>query len=122
MAGLAIAFSVCLVLFVFLDRLYHMDTCHEHSDRIFLVESVVENNNQERIYGNSPNALAASLEMDLQEVENVRRMHYTTADFRYSDNVFNEKVIFVDEGFMDMFTFPLQSGSKVRLNTRTELC
>ena len=109
--GLGIAFSTCLVLFTFLDRLYNMDKCHENSDRIFMVESVIENDGQERIFGNTPFALSTSAKADIPEVEDAIRMQYTSADFRYKDKVFNESVIFADDGFMEMFTFNLLSGT-----------
>ena len=109
--GLGIAFSTCLVLFTFLDRLYNMDKCHENSDRIFMVESVIENDGQKRIFGNTPFALSTSVKADIPEVEDAIRMQYTSADFRYKDKVFNESVIFADDGFMEMFTFNLLSGT-----------
>ncbi|MCK5372456.1 MAG: ABC transporter permease, partial [Cyclobacteriaceae bacterium] len=109
--GLGIAFSTCLVLFTFLDRLYNMDKCHENSDRIFMVESVIENDGQERIFGNTPFALSTSAKADIPEVEDAIRMQYTSADFRFKDKVFNESVIFADDGFMEMFTFNLLSGT-----------
>ena len=110
--GLGIAFSTCLVLFSFMDRLYNMDKLHENSDRKYLIEHVIEDNGRERIFGDTPLALASTIQEEISEVNNVVRMKYTHADCRYGDKVFNEQVIFVDEGFMDMFTFDFSSGSK----------
>lgn len=119
--GLGIAFSTCLVLFTFLDRLYNMDKCHENSDRIFMVESVIENDGKERIFGNTPFALATSAKSDVPEVEDAIRMQYSSADFRYQDKVFSESVIFADDGFMEMFTFNLLSGTKDFLKDRDKI-
>jgi putative ABC transport system permease protein len=119
--GLGIAFSTCLILFVFLDRLYNMDTCHEHADRKYLIESVIENDGQDRIFGNTPLALASAIKADIPEVENAVRMQYTSADFRYEDKVFSEQVIFADNGFLDIFSFDLLAGPKNVLEDRGKI-
>ncbi len=110
--GLGIAFSTCLVIFTFMDRLYNMDKLHENSDRKFLVESVIEDEGEERIFGNTPFALSTSVIADIPEVEDAVRLNYSSGDFRYEDKVFNESVIFADPGYMNMFTFDLLSGTK----------
>ena len=92
--GLGIAFSACLIIFTFLDRVYNMDALHPHSDRTFLIESVIEDNGRERIFGNVPFALCEAIKEDIPEVEDALRIEYTSADFRYKDKVFNEKIIF----------------------------
>ena len=110
--GLGIAFSTCLVIFTFMDRVYNMDALHPHSERTFLLESVREDNGMERIFGNVPFALASAIKEEIPEVEDAVRMEYTSADFRYKDKVFNEQIIFADEGFFNTFAFTLLSGSK----------
>ncbi len=119
--GLGIAFSTCLVLFSFLDRIYNMDKCHVNSDRKYLIEHVIIDDGRERIFGDTPFALAASIREEIPEVENVIRMQYTQADFRFDDKVFKEQVIFADDGFMDMFTFDLASGSQDVLNQKDRI-
>lgn len=110
--GLGIAFSTCLVLFTFLDRLYNMDKLHENVERKFLVESVIEDEGEERIFGNTPFALSTFVIADIPEVEDAVRLNYSSGDFRYEDKVFNESVIFADPGYMEMFTFDFLSGTK----------
>lgn len=110
--GLGIAFSTCLIIFTFMDRVYNMDALHPHSERTFLIESVIEDNGKERIFGNVPFALSAAIIEDIPEVEDAVRIEYTKADFRYEDKVFNEKIIFADKGYLKTFAFTLLSGSK----------
>lgn len=110
--GLGIAFSTCLVLFSFLDRVLNMDKLHVNSDRKYLIEHVINDDGRERIFGDTPFALASFIKQDIPEIEAAIRMNYTSADFRYEDKVFNEQIIFADEGFFDMFTFDLLSGSR----------
>ena len=110
--GLGIAFGCLLVLFSFLDKIYNLDDCHINGDRIYLIESVIDQDGQNRIYGTSPFALAPSIKADFPEVEEVTRMQYSSADFRYEDMVFNERVIFVDQGFLDIFSYPILKGSR----------
>ena len=95
-----------------MDRVYNMDALHPHAERTFLIESVIEDNGKERIFGNVPFALSASIKEDIPEVEGAVRIEYASADFRYEDKVFNEKIIFADEGYFNTFAFTLLSGSK----------
>ena len=110
--GLGIAFSTCLVIFTFMDRVYNMDALHPHSERTFLIESVREDNGKERIFGNVPFALSTAIKEEIPEVEDAVRIQYSSADFRYQDKVFNEQIIFADEGYFNTFAFTLSSGSK----------
>ncbi len=119
--GLGIAFGCLLVLFTFLDKIHNFDDCHENADRIYLVESVIEQDGQNRIYGTSPFALAPSIQNDFPEVEEVTRMQYSSADFRYDDKVFNERVIFVDEGFLDIFSYPILKGPRNALKEKDRI-
>jgi len=119
--GLGIAFGCLLVLFTFLDKIHNFDDCHENADRIYLVESVIEQDGQNRIYGTSPFALAPSIQNDFPEVEEVTRMQYSSADFRYDDKVFNERVIFVDEGFLDIFSYPILKGPRNTLEQKDRI-
>lgn len=119
--GLGIAFGCLLVLFSFLDKAYHLDTCHTNRDRIYLVECVIEQDGQKRIYGNTPFALASSIRQDIPEIEEVTRMQFSTADFRYEDKVFNEGVIFVDNSFLDIFSYPIAYGSRNALKEKDKI-
>ena len=119
--GLGIAFGCLLVLFSFLDRTYHLDDAHENKDRIYLLESVIEHEGQKKVYGTTPFALGPSLKEDFREVEQTSRMQYTTADFRSGEKVFNEQIIFVDDGFLDIFSFPLKSGTKDALKQKDRI-
>lgn len=119
--GLGIAFGCLLVLFTFLDKINNLDDCHKNADRIYLVESVIEQDGQNRIYGTSPFALGPSIKADFPEVKEVTRMQYSSADFRYKDKVFNERVIFVDEGFLNIFSYPILKGSRNSLEQKEQI-
>ncbi|MFC2124603.1 ABC transporter permease [Bacteroidota bacterium] len=119
--GLGIAFGWSLVLFSFLDRAYHMEVCHENADRIFQVESVIEQDGIDKIYGTTPYALGPAIKDDFPEVEEVVRMQYSSVDFRYEDKVFNEGVFFVDDCYLDMFSYKLKFGSRNVLKQKDKI-
>ena len=119
--GLGIGFSTCLVVFTFMDRLYNMDHLHPAADRSYQIESVIEDDGKERIFGQSPFALSPALIQDIPEVENAVRMQYTFADFRHEDKVFREQIIFADPGFFDMFEVTLKSGTKRVLHDKEKI-
>ena len=119
--GLGIAFSVCLVLFSFLDRTLNMDKLHINSDRKYLIEHVIEDDGRQRIFGDTPFALAAAIVEDIPQIKSAVRMNYSSGNLRYDDKVFNERVIFADEGFFDMFKVDLLSGSKNILHQKDKI-
>lgn len=119
--GLGIAFGCTLVVFAFLDRLYHLDDCHVKGDRIYYLESVMNRDGRDQVFGNVPMALAPSIKEDLFEVEDAVRIQYQNVDFRYGDKVFNENVIFVDDGYFNLFSFPIKYGSGNVLSDKNKI-
>lgn len=109
--GLSIAIGCSIVVFLFLQNNWTMDDFHVNGDRIFMVEYVVENNGEERVWGRSPVPLGPALAADFPQVERAVRVDLQGCKVYLEDRVFDELIYFADPGYFDMFTFPLQAGS-----------
>ena len=110
--GLSMAIGCSIVVFLFVDFWASMDSFHRNSDQIFLVENVINRDGQISIWGDSPLPLGPAVENDFPQVVRTVRIQTRGGIVRYKEKVFNERFMFVDEGFFDMFTFPLIAGSK----------
>ncbi|MCK4645952.1 MAG: ABC transporter permease [Candidatus Aminicenantes bacterium] len=110
--GLSMAIGCGIVVFLFVDFWASMDSFHRNGDQIFLVENVINRDGQISIWGDSPLPLGPAIENDFPQIIRTVRIQTRGGVVRYKDKVFNEGFMFVDEGFFDMFTFPLITGSK----------
>lgn len=115
--GLSIALASSIVVYLFLQVYYTLDTFHEHGDRIFMVEHVVTRGDAGQTWGTTPLPLGPTLEADLPQVERAVRVAWRGGDVRTSDDTFAERIGFADAGFFDLFTFPLQAGTPASLAT-----
>ena len=119
--GLSIAIGCSLVVYIFVGWQLSMDQFHENQEQIFLLQNVVARDGSEQVWGDSPAPIGAMLKEDFPQIKQVVRIDNRRAVFKYGDKVFNEFVRFVDPAFLDMFTFPLQSGSKEALNDQASI-
>lgn len=110
--GLSLAIGCFIVSYMFADFFFFMDDFHENGDRIYYVQNIVDRNGEMQLWGDSPVIFAPILEKDFPQVERAVRIERSGATVQYNDKVFDEGITYADHGFLDMFTFPLASGSK----------
>ena len=118
--GLSMAVGCSIVVFLFVDFWVSMDSFHRNADQIYLIENVINRDGTISIWGDSPLPLGPAVENDFPQIIRAVRIQTRGGVVKYEDKVFNERFMFVDEGFFDMFTFPLIAGSKdglLNLNT-----
>ncbi len=119
--GLSLAIGCSIVVFLFVDFWASMDSFHKNTDQIFLVENVINRDGQISIWGDSPLPLGPAVENDFPQIIRTVRIQTRGGVVQYGDKAFNERFMFVDEGFFDMFTFPLLAGSKDALLSHNTL-
>ncbi|MFN5168168.1 MAG: FtsX-like permease family protein [Cyclobacteriaceae bacterium] len=118
--GLSVALGCTIMIFILEDSYYHLDQWHEKSDRIYEVVSHVREGNETRMFASSPYQLADLL-ADNSAVEDVARMRRNSASIRVGDNVFQERVSFVDPAFLEIFSFRTIAGDRSCLVNRNQL-
>lgn len=120
--GLAVAIGFAITTFVFVDMQLNMDRFHSKGDRIYQLTNYVqqEGKDQQR-WGDSPLLLAPQVAADNPSVEAFARMEFQLANVRHKTEVFEELITFVDPVFMEMFDYPLLTGSKQVLYDKTQI-
>ncbi|MCP4724069.1 MAG: ABC transporter permease, partial [bacterium] len=116
--SLAITIGCAISLFSIVHIFYKFDTAHENRDRIFLVGTVIETNSKSEKWGIAPAPLAGAIKTDLSHIEDVVRITYQDGKMQYGEKVFYENICFADNGFLDMFTYPLAAGEKTALSEK----
>jgi len=119
--GLSVAVGCSIVVFLFVDFWASMDSFHKNAGQIYLIENVINRDGTISIWGDSPLPLGPAVEKDFPQIIRTIRIQTQRGVVQYKDKVFNEGFMFVDEGFFDMFTFPLIAGSKNALLNRNAL-
>jgi putative ABC transport system permease protein len=115
--GLALSVGCCLVVFVFIDWSFHLDTFHDKLDRLFVIEKIINKNGEQSYEGSSPAPLAEILKNEFPQIKNTSRLAYVDGIIKVRDKVFHQSISFADDSFYDMFDFPFKWGSE---NTFTD--
>lgn len=113
--GLSAAIGCSIVVFLFIDNQYNRDAFHKNGKSIFFVESLVERNGQRQLWGFTPIPLGPALASDFPQIKRAVRIGYGSGVMRYEDKVFDENILFAENGFLDMLTFPLKYGDPAAL-------
>jgi putative ABC transport system permease protein len=112
--GLAMGLACCLILLAFVRQELSYDDFHTDSDRIFRVAQKVDGTENWAWTGG---AMAPMLMKEFDQVEMAVRIHQTSTYLKPSDgqnqgeSFREEKFTFADEGFFEVFDFPLLSGT-----------
>lgn len=110
--GLSLAIGSAIVIFTFIEFSLNRDGFHEHADEIYMVESVIDRNGNDAIWGITPAPLGPALKQDFPQLKQVVRIEGDRAIVRYDEKIFDQRVEFVDPAYLEMFTFPLAKGDK----------
>lgn len=116
--GLSIAIGCTIVAYLFVHSKVVRDDFHEHADEIFLVEQVVMENDESYISGLTPFPLGPALSNDFPQIENIVRVKEWRGEVTQNENTFGQNMSFVDENFLDIFTFPMKYGDATSLKNR----
>lgn len=119
--GLSIAIGCNIVIFTFVDLNINQDYFHEKADEIFMIESVIDRNNTQNIWGITPAPLGQELKEGFPQIQEIVRVENDAVVVKQGENVFEERVRFVDPAFLEMFTFPLEKGDKTALEDRNSV-
>jgi len=110
--GLALAIGCFTLPFLVIDLNNSIDTFHDHLDEIFFVESIQGKKGGGELWGDTPIPFGPKLKQDYSQVVDYVRIRKDGATVRFEDKTFKESIYFVDESFLDLFTFPIVRGDK----------
>lgn len=109
--GLAVAIGCSIVVFIFAKVSVVRDDFHAHADRIFMVEHTVRDaDGQVQAWASSPLPLARVALDDIPQVEEAVRITFRRGIVQVDENVFSERLQFVDPAFLEVLNYPIQRG------------
>ncbi len=109
--GLAIGIAFCILTFLYVRHEWSFDAFHEKADRIYRVYNRGEVGEGSDASAAMPGPLGPALtEAFPTKMQHVVRIYATSRTFQYGDHSSQERVIYVDPGFWDVFSFPLIKG------------
>jgi len=115
--GLALAIGCCMVVYTFIFWTLNTDDFHENRDQIYIMERVLQGDDEVQLRGDSPEPLGPAMVKDLPQVEAISRFSFSNGIFQYEDKVFSESINFVDPAFVEIFSFPLKWGKEEDFGT-----
>lgn len=113
--GLAAGIGICVFAYSFTRWTLNRDQFHENKELVFLSTFYASREGSLQQYGKAPRPLAELLKQDFPQVNKVCRVEDRTVVVKHYDQVFNERMRFVDAEFLEMFTFPLKWGTAASL-------
>jgi len=119
--GLSAAIGVAIVAFLFLDWQYNLDSFHQHSKNIYQITAFMNVDGEVEEWGITPEPLGNAIESDIPSIVASSRVDIVSGILSYKDNVFNERVHFVDQEFMEIFSFPITLGSRDALKEKNAI-
>ena len=109
--GLAIGIAFCILTFLYIRHEWSFDAFHEKADRIYRVYNKGEVGEGSDASAAMPGPLGPKLaEAFPTQMQHVVRINTTSRTLQYGDHSFQERIIYVDPGFWDVFSFPLIKG------------
>lgn len=118
--GLSVALGCAVMIFILLDSYYNLDMMHIKADRIYMLTNHVRNGDEAQIMATSPHPAAGFVE-NHAAVEATLRVCRDRGAVRVRDQVFQERIWFVDPSFMDMFSFELLTGNRNALHDKSQV-
>lgn len=109
--GLAVAIGCSIVVFIFAKVSIVRDDFHAHPDRLFMVEHTVRAaDGQTQTWASSPLPLVPAALADIPQVEQAVRITFRRGNVQVEENVFSERLQFVDPAFLEVLSYPMQQG------------
>ena len=110
--GLAIAFSICILLF--LTAYFHLsyDSFHKDRSQLFRTSRVVNSAQGTEISSQMPLPMATALKADIPEIGTAVVVNTGMPEnISYQDLNMERSIVRTDPEFFKMFNFPVQKGN-----------
>ena len=110
--GLAIGLTACLFILLWVQDELTYDKFHEKVDRIYIVGLDIKLGNQDLKVGATPLPMAFVLTEEFEGIEQATRLDGSRQTIvKYEEKIFTEeRFVFVDSTFFEIFTFPFITG------------
>jgi putative ABC transport system permease protein len=112
-SGLALGFTCCLLIYLFISDELSFDRFHQDGDRIYRISAAYMRQGQWEPYASNSWRTAELIKSNYSEVEElVRIMPDNNILFEYGDKrIVENRLAWVDDNFFRLFNFPLIEGN-----------
>ncbi len=110
--GLALGMSVCLLALTISVAIYKSDEFHEKKDRIYQLNTYIDDKSEDRTYGSTFHAVGDHMKASypfIEEIVNIKSNFNPEVD-RYG-NLMDFRGYFADNSFFKVFSFKLIQGN-----------
>lgn len=122
--GLAVGIASCLIILLYIQDQFSYDKYGKNSDNIYRLVLDVKNSENTNKYSTTSPPMGPYIVENFPEVKEAVRVRIGSASLMESNSVkaYEEKIIFADSNFFDLFSFPLMEGNtKSVLNEPNEV-
>ncbi|MEM6522949.1 MAG: FtsX-like permease family protein [Bacteroidota bacterium] len=109
--GMGVSLAMCIIAYLNYDYNNSYDEQHVNAGNIYRVNFIREFQGYRAKNGIAPLPLGNMVRNKMAGVDKVIRYIPNGGDFRIGDELFNTGISYADDGFLDLFTFPLKSGT-----------
>lgn len=109
--GLAVAFSICTILFLMAFFQLSYDNFHKDSSQIFKTSLFTNSADGGQISGNVPVPLMPVLKDEIAGIEAAARVQNTAQSITYKNKSIGRRVTQTDPDFLQIFSFPILQGN-----------
>jgi len=108
--GLACAVGCCLVAYLFIEQIWFKGMLQPNKNELYQLTYTVDENEGKVTYGTVAEPIAELLTNDFSQIKSQTRVKSGFPVLIHRRESFNQRVIYVDPGFMEMFRYQLEYG------------
>lgn len=110
--GLAVAFSVCILLFLTAYFQFSYDHFHKEKEQLFRISRLENSKQGIELSSNIPLPIGPALESDIPDIETTVRVNMGMPEnISYKDKNIEKIILRTDPEFLKVFNFPIIKGS-----------
>lgn len=108
--GLACAIGCCLVAYLFIEQIWFKGMLQPNKDEIYQLTYTIEEENGKVTYGTVAEPIAELLPQEFTQIKSQTRIQSGFPVLIHKTESFYQRVIYVDPGFMEMFSYRMEHG------------
>ncbi len=115
-AGLALGMSICILALSISVSVFRFDEFHQKKERIFQVNTFIEEQGEGDLYASTFNAMGAHMSEKYPFIEEVVKIREGfRPEIEHQSNIFNFAGYYTDPTFFQVFSLPLIHGNSATL-------
>ncbi|MEM7107657.1 MAG: FtsX-like permease family protein [Bacteroidota bacterium] len=119
--GMGVSLAMCIIAYLNYDYNDSYDEQHVNAKDIYRVNFTRDFQGYTTKNGIAPLPLGSMVRNKMAGVGHVIRYIPDGSNFRIGDELFNTSISYADEGFLELFTFPLQSGTALDFKDKSRI-